>query len=150
MTPFPQPPLSRRAALQSLASGFGWLAFSSLAQSAAAQDAARSGDPLAPKSTHFAPRANRVIFLCMNGGPSHVDLFDYKPKLNQNSGGTTTIGKERGGANLMGSPFQFAQYGQSGIWISELFPQLAKQADDLCVIRSMHTDLPNHSQAFIQ
>ena len=90
------------------------------------------------------------IFLCMNGGPSHVDLFDYKPTLNKHSGAASTVGRDRGGARLLGSPFQFAQHGESGHWISELFPLLAKQADELCVIRSMHTDLPNHAQAFTQ
>ena len=86
----------------------------------------------------------------MNGGPSHVDLFDYKPELNKQSGKASTVGRERGGAKLLGSPFKFAQHGESGLWISEVFPELAKHADDLCVIHSMHTDLPNHSQAFLQ
>src|SRR6185503_9709464 len=125
--------ISRRQALKSLASGFGYLAFASLAQAAAAKD---SGG-LAARAPHFAPRAKRVIFLCMNGGPSHVDLFDYKPELNKRDGGTTSIGKERGAANLMGSPFRFAQHGAGGVWMSELFPKLAERADDLCVIRSM-------------
>jgi hypothetical protein len=143
---------SRRDVLKSLASGFGYLAFASLAQEAAAKDASSGStdDPLAPKPTHHAARARRVIFLCMNGGPSHVDTFDYKPALNQKSGDATTIGKERGGAHLLGSPFKFAQHGQSGLWFSEVFPELAKHADDLCFVHSMHTDLPNHSQAFMQ
>lgn len=139
---------SRRQALKSLASGFGYLAFAGLAHDAWAKDAARDG--LAPQPTHFPARAKRVIFLCMNGGPSHVDTFDYKPALNRQSGEGTTIGRDRGGAKLLGSPFQFAQHGESGLWISEVFPQLAKHADDLCVINSMRTDLPNHSQAFLQ
>jgi hypothetical protein len=138
--------------LKSMASGFGYLAFASLAHEAAAQDAARraSGGVLAPRPPHFTPRARRVIFLCMNGGPSHVDTFDYKPVLNTRSGAATNIGRDRGGAKLLGSPFRFAQHGESGLWISELFPLLARQADNLCIIRSMHTDLPNHSQAFMQ
>jgi hypothetical protein len=82
----------------------------------------------------------------MNGGPSHVDLFDYKPSLNSGSG--KSVG--RGGAQMLPSPFQFAQHGESGLWFSEVLPELARQADELCVIRSMQTDLPNHSQAFIQ
>ena len=82
----------------------------------------------------------------MNGGPSHVDLFDPKPSLNSGSG--KTVG--RGGAHMMPSPFQFAQHGESGLWFSEVLPELSRQADELCVIHSMHTDLPNHSQAFIQ
>jgi hypothetical protein len=144
--------VSRRDLLKSIASGFGYVAFAGLAHQAAAKEASRRGGnaALAAKAPHFPARAKRVIFLCMNGGPSHVDLFDYKPSLNKQSGGETTIGKERGAANLMGSPFKFAQHGEGGIWISELFPKLAQRADDLCVIRSMHTDLPNHSQAFIQ
>jgi hypothetical protein len=141
------PLFSRRAMLKSLASGFGYLAFAALAHDRAARGA---GGTLAPRLPHFVARAKRVIFLCMNGGPSHVDLFDYKPVLNKQSGASTSIGRDRGGARLLGSPFQFAQHGDSGLWISELFPHLARQADDLCVIRSMHTDLPNHSQAFIQ
>src|SRR5687768_3412228 len=104
----PTAPVSRRTALKSLASGFGYLAFAGLAHEAAARDA--GGAVLAPKLTHFPARAKRVIFLCMNGGPSHVDLFDYKPLLNKQSGGATTIGKERGGAQLMGSPFKFSRH----------------------------------------
>ncbi|MGL4552672.1 MAG: DUF1501 domain-containing protein [Gemmataceae bacterium] len=128
------PVVSRREALKSVASGFGYLAFAGLAHEAAA------------KAPHFAARAKRVIFLCMNGGPSHVDLFDYKPELNRRSG----QGWAGGGAKLLGSPFKFAQHGKSGQWVSEVLPELAKHADDLCVVRSMHTDLPNHSQAFMQ
>lgn len=144
---------TRRQVLQSLASGFGYLAFASLAHEAAADDAAGSSDAalsLAPKRTHFAPRARRVIFLCMNGGPSHVDLFDYKEELNRQSGEDAAIVRDRGGAKLLGSPFQFSQHGESGLWISELFPHLSAHADSLCMLHSMHTDLPNHSQAFIQ
>ena len=149
------PTISRRLALKSVASGFGYLAFASLAHEAAAKDAAvgtasGTSGALAPKSPHFPARAKRVIFLCMNGGPSHVDLFDYKSKLNSSSGDATTIGRDRGGAKLLGSAFKFAQHGQSGLWMSEVFPKLAEHADDLCFIYSMHTDLPNHSQAFIQ
>jgi Protein of unknown function (DUF1501) len=143
---------SRRHALKSFASGFGYLAFAGLAHAAAAKDAAArtSSGGLAPKQPHFPPRAKRVIFLCMNGGPSHVDLLDYKPELNKQSGQASTVGRDRGGAKLLGSPFQFAQHGQSGLWFCELLPHLAKHADELCVINSMHTDLPNHSQAFLQ
>ena len=136
-------PVSRRQALKGVASGFGYLAFAGLAHEAAARDAAARG-------THFPARAKRVIFLCMNGGPSHVDTFDYKPALNKKSGGSSPVGRERGGANLLGSPFKFAQHGKSGLWVSEVFPELSQRADDLCVINSMHTDLPNHSQAFLQ
>jgi hypothetical protein len=128
-----------------MASGFGWLAFSSLAHTAAART-----DPLAPKPAHFPARANRVIFLCMNGGPSHVDLFDYKPLLNQHAADGRTMNGQQYGAPLMGAQFPFSQRGESGAWISDAFPRLAELADDLCFIHSMHTDLPNHSQAFGQ
>lgn len=138
-------PFSRRQFLQTTSSGFGYLAFSALSSWAA--EAAHS--PLAPKPPHFAPRAKRVIFLFMPGAPSHVDTFDYKPKLTADSGKDS--GRGRGGpATLLGSPWKFSQHGRSGLWISELFPELAKQADDLCLIRSMHTDLPNHPQAVSQ
>ena len=135
--------LSRRALLKTTASGFGYLAFASLAHRAAARDAAGGNSQLTAQPTHFPARAKRVIFLCMNGGPSHMDLFDYKPALNQD----TAKGKQ---ANLLPSPFRFAQYGESGAWVSEVCPKLAQKVDDICFIRSMHTDIPNHSQAFIQ
>jgi hypothetical protein len=144
-------PTSRRQALKSLASGFGYLAFAGLAHEAAASSAAPAeGEGLARRATHFPARAKRVIFLCMNGGPSHVDLFDYKPRLNAATGDPTTIGRDRGGAKLLGSPFQFARHGESGLWVSEVMPHLAKHVDDLCFLYGMNTDLPNHSQAFLQ
>lgn len=144
--------ISRRRALKSLASGFGYLAFAGMAHEAAAKEATArdSSGALAPKAGHFAGRAKRVIFLCMNGGPSHVDLFDYRPALSKHSGNAFTASRDGGGAKLLGTPFKFSQHGDSGMWISELFPELARHADELCVIRSMHTDLPNHSQAFLQ
>lgn len=148
--PFQSPSLPRRTALKSLASGFGYLAFASLAQEAAARDASPATDPIASKATHFPARAKRVIFLCMNGGPSHVDLFDYKPLLGAHDGGQVPDSVLAGNQSLMGSPFQFSQHGQSGQWLSELSPHVAKHADDICFIHSMHTDLPNHSQAFLQ
>lgn len=153
MSPDPRSPFfSRRKMLQSLSSGFGYLAFAGLAGSkAAAQDVSattqvRREGPLAPKATHFAPRAKRVIFLCMRGGPSHVDTFDYKPKLTANSGAPA----ERPGTKLLGSKWKFSQHGQGGLWISELFPNVSKHADDLCLLRSMQTDLPAHPQAFLK
>ncbi len=142
--------LSRRGVLKSIASGFGYLAFASLAQEAVARDAIATAGPLARKATHFPATAKRVIFLCMNGGPSHIDLFDYKPLLGAHDGGRVPNSVLAGNSGLMASPFKFSQHGQSGQWISELSPHLAKHADDLCFVHSMHTDLPNHSQAFIQ
>ncbi len=133
---------SRRVALQSISSGFGYLAFSALSTIAAE----KATNPLAPKPSHFTPRAKRVIFLAMQGAPSHVDTFDYKPLLNRDHGKASG----RGVATLLGSPFDFKQHGQSGLPISELFPELAKQADELCLINSLHTDVPNHPQATTQ
>src|SRR5688572_12686483 len=138
---------TRRMALKSMASGFGYLAFAGLAQEAAAREAANTQDALAAKATHFPAKAQRVIFLCMNGGPSHVDLFDYKPELQKRNG--LPLGKNLG-AKLLASPFEFAQHGSSGQWISDALPNIAKHADDLCVLSGMQTDLPNHSQAFCQ
>src|SRR5687768_13922063 len=125
---------SRRTALKSLASGFGYLAFASLAHEAAARDGA--GGALSPKSPHFPARAKRVIFLCMNGGPSHVDLFDHKPELQRRNGQSM---RGTAGPRLFGSPFHFARHGASGQWISELLPHLARHADELCVVSSMRT-----------
>ena len=135
------PFLSRRDALKSLSCGFGYLAFASLAARAAA-----AANPLAPKQPHFAAKAKRVIFLCMRGGPSHVDTFDYKPKLNEDDGKPGVLR----GSTWLGSKWKFAQHGKGGLWLSELFPNLAKRADDLCLVRSMHTDLPAHPQAFMR
>src|SRR5215208_1902576 len=123
------PLFSRRAALKQLGCGFGYLAFAGLAnQAAAREEVARGG--LSPKAPHFPPRAKRVIFLCMNGGPSHVDLFDPKPALNKKSGKDSPVGKDNYGAQLLGCPFKFSQHGKSGLAISEVFPELAKLADE--------------------
>ncbi len=130
--------------LTTMSSGIGWLAFSALAQQAAAKGG------LAAKHPHFAPRAKRVIFLTMRGGPSHVDLFDHKPELIAKDGKMASLGRDSAGAKLFGPVHPFAQFGQSGQWMTTLYPQLAKHADDLCIINSMHTDLPNHAQAFGQ
>src|SRR5919197_398380 len=136
--------VSRRAALKSAAAGFGYLAFAGLSTWAAEKD-----NPQAPKKTHFPPKAKHVIFLCMEGAPSHVDTFDYRPKLKDNDG--KSIRGVRGfGGRLLASPWKFSQHGKSGLWISELFPEVAKHADELCLLRGMHTDVPAHSQAFIQ
>lgn len=144
---------SRRQALRSLSAGFGYLAFAGLStwsqqlQARSGQAMAgltdEAGNPLAPRAPHFPARAKHVIFLSMAGAPSHVDTFDYKPSLQKDAGQKGRYG----GGTLMGSPFQFAQHGQSGLWISELFPNLAKQADHLCLLRGMHSDSPNHPTA---
>jgi hypothetical protein len=136
-------PLSRRALLKSAGCGFGYLAFAGLSTWAAEKN-----NPQAPRKPHFPPRARRVIFLCMEGAPSHVDTFDYKPKLAGLDG--KSMPKARTFARLLASPWKFAQHGSGGLWISELFPELAKQAGHLCLLRGMHTDVPAHSQAFLQ
>ena len=142
---------NRRQILKTISSGFGYLAFSSLAAQAAArerkhqEESGQSQNPLAPREPHFAPRAKRVIFLCMRGGPSHMDTFDYKPQLNKDSG---KRGKYRG--SLLGSPWEFSQRGEGGLWISGLLPNIASMADDLCLLRGMHTDLPIHPRAMTQ
>jgi Protein of unknown function (DUF1501) len=134
---------SRRTALKSTAAGFGYLAFAGLSTWAAEKESL-----LAPKKTHFPARAKRVIFLCMEGAPSHVDTFDFKPKLTQLNGQSMPNARVFG--KLLASPWKFARQGQGGLWISELFPELAKQADELCLLRGMHTDVPAHPQAFLQ
>ncbi len=136
-------PLSRRTLLKTTASGFGYLAFAGLSTWAAEKN-----NPLSPRKPHFPARARHVIFLCMEGAPSHVDTFDYKPRLAEMNG--QSMPRARTFAKLLASPWKFAQHGQGGLWISELFPELGKQADDLCLLRGMHTDVPAHPQAFLQ
>jgi hypothetical protein len=133
---------SRRGALQGIVAGFGHLAFADLSTWAVEKD-----NPLAPKKPHFPARAKRVIFLCMEGGPSQIDTFDYKPRLAERNGKSMP---KADGSKLMASHWKFAQHGESGQWISELLPELAKHADDLCVLRGMQTDVPAHPQAFNQ
>ena len=142
---FPIPGISRREILQTASAGFGYLAFAGLTAQAAEAES-ESQNPLSPKQPHFAAKAKRVIFLCMQGGPSHVDTFDYKPQLAVDSG----KGSKSGGSRLMASPWEFRQHGKSGLWISDLFPEVAKHADELCLIRSMHCDQPTHPRAMTQ
>ncbi len=137
------PAISRRSALKSAALGFGYLAFADLA----ARAAEKEKSPLAPKKPHFPAKAKHVIFLCMEGAPSHVDTFDYKPKLTADNG-QSFRGARAAFAKLLASPWKFAQHGKSGLWMSELYPELAKRADELCLINSMYTDVPAHPQAF--
>jgi hypothetical protein len=138
---------SRREMLRQTGAGFGSLALAALlAQERAEADsaAAASGNPLAAKRPHFAASARRVIFLFMPGGPSQVDTFDPKPRLAQDDGKPSPklyLGQQR---NLLASPWKFQKYGDCGLDVSELFPHTARCADDLCVIRSMVTDDPNH------
>jgi len=136
--------MTRRELLNMMGAGFGMAGFSGVACAAAANTPA---GPLAPKAPHFGAKATRVIYLFLNGGPSQVDTFDPKPKLTEYNGKPVPTGNlktERKTGNLLKSPFAFRKYGQSGIEISEIFPKLGECADDLCVIRSMYTDRPNH------
>src|SRR3954471_9392516 len=131
-------PLSRRDLLRTSSIGFG-----SLALAAMLGEGTWAGqDPLAPKVPHFPAKARRAIFLFMHGGPSHVDTFDYKPLLMRDDGKPLPFAKPRIVSsptdNLLASPWKFSQHGQSGLWVSELFPSVAKCADDLCMINSMH------------
>ena len=136
-------PINRRDALRYLSSGLGSIAFASMAtEQALAQS---QPNPLAAKRPHFQPRAKHIIFLSMGGAPSHVDTFDYKPQLIADSGK-----KGKYGPQLLGSPWAFRQHGDSGLWISDLFPHLSQHADELCLLRGMHCDQPNHSQASLQ
>ncbi|MFN0055576.1 MAG: DUF1501 domain-containing protein, partial [Planctomycetales bacterium] len=154
---------SRRRALSRLGSGMGLVGLATVLAdeqagfsrraTAAPADAAAVANPLSPKSPHHLPRARRVIHLFMNGGPSQVDTFDPKPALEKYSGKAppaelvNTMRRTKG--TLMPSPFQFSKQGESGIEVSELFPHLSRCIDDLCVIRSMHTNLPNHEPSFL-
>ncbi len=134
--------LTRRQVLQNVSAGFGYVAFAGLCA-----DQAKAAGPLAPKTPHFTPKANRVIFLCMRGGPSHVELFDDKAKLSADHGKPGILNKS---SKLLSSRWKFAKHGESGQSISELLPNIATQADKLCIVRSMHTDNENHPQALEQ
>ncbi len=139
------PGLDRRSVLRTLAFGFGWTAFNGLA-GAASRSLLLPGDgPLAAKSPHFAGTAKRVIFLYMAGAPSHVDTFDHKPELGRMNG--TSV---RRNATLLASPWQFRPRGESGLMISDLFPEVAAHADRLCLLRGMKAGIPAHAQASMQ
>jgi hypothetical protein len=144
----PRPFLSRRDWLVRTGSGFGGLALAALL--ADEGGAVAPPVPSASRGPHFTPRTKRVIHIFLEGGPSHVDTFDPKPKLTQNNGKPITVpGGEEKPRTAFGSPFTFARCGKAGIEISTVFPELAKQADDLCVVRSMHTSDPGHEQAML-
>ncbi|HVC97075.1 MAG TPA: DUF1501 domain-containing protein, partial [Pirellulales bacterium] len=141
--------INRRQAMRRAGGGFGALALAALLNDESRSAAVGApGDappaPLAAKQPHLAARAKRVIFLFMPGGPSQVDTFDPKPRLTQDNGQPSPklyLGEKR---NLLASPWKFRRYGESGLDVSELFPHTATVIDDLCVIRSMVTDDPNH------
>jgi hypothetical protein len=146
-------PMSRRRALKLAGSGFGYVALAGLLDEWARAEVTRN--PLAPKPAQFTPRAKRVIFLFMHGGPSHVDTFDPKPLLQRDAGKPLPASMVVGGrvdanAKLLPSPFEAKKYGQGGLEITEIFPEVAKCADDLCLIRSMHTNGQDHGQATLK
>lgn len=158
----PASALSRRELLGRCGMGFGMIG---LAGVLAADDrlgypsvsrgagAPGSLDPMAPRTPHFTPRAKQVVHLFMNGGPSHLDTFDPKPMLLKYHGKTLpgpTLRTERKTGAALGSPFQFKKYGESGIAVSELFAHTAeKHIDELCIIRSMYADVPNHEPSLM-
>jgi Protein of unknown function (DUF1501) len=147
---------SRRSFLTSTASGIGLLALASMFREddlLAGEPPADSADPLLPKALHFAPRAKRCICIYLEGGPSQMDLFDPKPKLNELNGEALpeSLTKEvrfafiqKESARLLGTPRKFAKYGECGMDLSDLLPHLSTCADDIALIRSMHTDAFNH------
>ncbi len=141
--------LSRRDVLKLMGSGMGTLGLAA----AMGQGKLLAADtPTGAKVPHFRPRAKRLIHLFMNGGPSHVDTFDPKPALTTYAGqrpSAANLSTERKTFALMPSPFKFHKYGESGLEVSDLFPRVAQHADDLCVIRSMHTDIPNHEPGLL-
>lgn len=115
-------------------------------------DAAAAGNPLDVKQPHYKPRAKYVIHLFMNGGPSHVDTFDPKPQLTKRHGQELPSGSlktERKTGAAFASPFEFHKYGENGVEVSDLFPHVARRIDDICVIRSMHADVPNHEPSLM-
>ncbi|MEO1996312.1 MAG: DUF1501 domain-containing protein, partial [Planctomycetaceae bacterium] len=148
------PAVDRRRALATSACGFGQLALAGMLDRSVAGTVQRN--PLLARRAAVAPRAKRMIFLFMQGGPSHVDSFDYKPMLEKKDGDTlpfddarviANTGK-RGSEQLVKKPlWKFRQYGESGRWISDLFPEMAHHADKLCLLHSMHTDGVAHGPA---
>jgi hypothetical protein len=148
---------SRRQFLRRAGNGFGLLALAGLLENQGLLGAAETPvNPLAPRKAHFAAKAKSVIWLFMNGGPSHVDTWDYKPELEKRHGqtlkgfdNTTGFFADQVGP-LMKSPFQFKRHGQSGTWVSELFPHTAKHVDRMALLYSCWTDSNNHSPALFK
>lgn len=136
-------PISRRDLLRTIGTGLGTLALPSLLPA--------ESSPLAAKSPHFPPRAKHIIHIYLNGGPSHVDTWDPKPTLTKWGGKKLPVGNlttERETGVALASPFTFQQYGESGLWCSEVFQKTARfHADRICVIRSMYANTPNHEQS---
>ncbi len=142
--------LSRREYLSHMGTGLGLLGLAGLLADEGLLGSATAATPLAPRATHFPAKAKHVIHVYLNGGPSQVDTFDPKPMLKKYEGqplptGNLTTERHTGGA--LPSPFKFDKYGQSGVEISEIFAKTAQHADDICFIRSMHANTPNHEQS---
>ncbi len=146
------PATSRRDMLRVSAAGFGQVVLSAMAGTSASAGIHRADGPAV--LPHLTARAKRIIFLFMWGGPSHVDLFDPKPRLNIDTGkplAGSSVGSDRDQlGTVLGSPFRFAQHGESGVRISELFPHLSRHADRMCVVRSLHTEGSAHGEALLR
>ncbi|MDP6469171.1 MAG: DUF1501 domain-containing protein [Pirellulaceae bacterium] len=149
-------PISRRDMLTRMGAGMGTLGLAGViatAEPTAAASTVSASSPLAPKVPHFAPRANRVIQLFMPGGPSQIDTFDYKPQVEACNGQRPKLVDRKSLRNTKGglfkSPFGFKQYGQTGKWVSDIFPHVAKCVDDICFVHSMHTNIPEHAGAIL-
>jgi len=148
--------LTRREFLCRCGMGMGALSvaslFGNLGLLGSAQAAEGFTSPLAPKQPHFPPKAKRIIHIFANGGPSHVDTFDPKPALEKYAGKLLpmeNLPTERKTGAAFPSPYKFKRYGQSGIEVSEIFPNVAESIDDIAVIRSMHADIPNHEPSLL-
>ncbi len=138
--------LTRRQLLTKMGMGFGSMALGDLMGTGKAQAAIDGTNPFGVRQPHFAPKAKRVIHFFMNGGPSQVDTFDPKPMLTKYDGKQlpNVLKTERPTGAGLKSPFSFKKYGECGLEVSEIFSRTANFADDLCVIRSMKADVPNH------
>ncbi|WP_339733360.1 DUF1501 domain-containing protein [uncultured Gimesia sp.] len=141
--------ISRREMLRRSSAGFGSLALAALLGSDG-----QAAQQKVVQQPHFAPKAKRVIFLFMHGGPSHMDTFDYKPQLQKDSGKPLPFDKPRvfsaTTGNLLGSPWKFKQHGESGAWVSEVFPHVAGCVDDMCIINSMYGSNSRHGGALLE
>lgn len=145
---------SRREWLRFSSTGFGYLALASLLGDRARGSNPPTSSPLVPKFPMFPARAKRVIFLFMHGGPSQVDTFDYKPLLERDHGKPLPFPKPRvfssPTSHLLKSPWKFRQFGESGAWVSELFPHLATRVDDICFLKGMHGSNSRHGGALLE
>jgi hypothetical protein len=145
--------LTRRDLLRRAGMGVGMLGLAGLidAETRGATASSTYANPMAPKPPQFAAKAKHIIHLFMNGGASHVDTFDPKPRLAEYAGKElpTNLKTERKTGAAFPSPFKFQKHGQSGIEVSDIFPHVAQMADELCVVRSMHADVPNHEPSLM-